>query len=468
MDKLYKKILLAESHYRSRPWLKAISGEFHITLLSILKSERKFYLKNNFQIQNLIELDEEILNKNVENPKNIILNFEKQNKIIIAEFIQTDRKLKRLNNDEILIYAAKLIKIYEKYLSESQFKFCFMEITWFHEIILYFLCKKFKIEVYSPVRCKLSFNKFYIFTDYNRKNNIQIKSKEDYSYDELKKEIVLKLPLKENIKLTQEKEFIKLSKRNSLNFDKIRVLIDLLSRKYQGGFYKYIHMSLSWYIKYKIKCVLRKHFFNSFYRFDKCDYKNIKYIYIPLHVQPEAGIDLVGRKYSNQIEFIKRCATSLPVNYHIIVKDHPHDFGRKNSKYYKEIQSINNCLLVHPRERVEEIITNSDLVITIVGTTSLEACLMGIPSLTAVEMYYSKLLVSRNFNPYEEKLDEIINNKLNYWKNFRGTKEFKELLLNIFSNRFQGNVSGADMNKEVYNKENIINLLGLFNYLYDR
>ena len=185
-------------------------------------------------------------------------------------------------------------------------------------------------------------------------------------------------------------------------------------------------------------------------------------------MQPEAGIDLVGRKYSNQIEFIKKCATSLPANYHIIVKDHPHDFGRKNSKYYKEIQSINNCLLVHPRERVEEIITNSDLVITIVGTTSLEACLMGIPSLTAVEMYYSKLLVSRNFNPYEEKLDEIINNKLNFWRNFRKTKEFKELLLNIFSNRFQGNVSGADMNKEVYNKENIINLFGLFNYLYDR
>jgi len=338
-----------------------------------------------------------------------------------------------------------------------------MEITWFHEIILFYICRENGLNVFYPDRCKFSFNKFFIFKDFSRSVLLERKNKKKLIYTNLFKELSKHLPKNKNNRYN-EKEFIRLSQRNNIGFDKFRLLVILIFRKINGGFYRYIHHSLSWYLFNKIECIIRKKLLTLFYKFDKVDLIKTKYVYIPLHVQPESGIDLVGRRYSNQIEFIKKCSLSLPAGYKIITKDHPHDFGRKRANFYKQIQSIFNCKVVSTKTSVHEIISNASLVITIVGTASLESILMKVPSLSAVKMYYSRLCIQEKFEPENESLTDILNKTKN-WKKYRNSSKFKKDLCEIYSNRYEGNVGGIDINKDILKEENMKKIYQVFEEL---
>ena len=429
-----------------------------------MPSERKYYKKNDIQISKLYNLDEFVKKKIKLNSFNIVNQFEKKNQINISEFVNTDRKLKLLSDIEVIDYAAKLIIYFRKIINENKFLFCFMEITWFHEIILFYICREKGLNVYSLDRCKFSFNKFYIFKDFSRSVLLQRKNKKKLIYANLFKELSKHLPKNKNNNKYNEKEFIILSQRNNFGFNKFRSLVILIFRKINGGFYRYIHRSLSWYLFNKIECIIRKKLLTLFYKFDKIDLIKTKYVYIPLHVQPESGIDLVGRRYSNQIEFIRKCSLSLPAGYKIIIKDHPHDFGRKKSIFYKQLQSLYNCKVVSTNTSVHEIISNASLVITIVGTASLESILMKVPSLSAVNMYYSKLCVQEKFEPENESLADILNKTKN-WKKYRNSPQFKKDLCDIYSNRYEGNVGGIDINKDILKEDNMKKINHVFEEL---
>ena len=69
-----------------------------------------------------------------------------------------------------------------------------------------------------------------------------------------------------------------------------------------------------------------------------------------MHVQPEASIDVVGTKYSNQIEFVRNIANTTPNEYSIIVKEHSHAIGNRSINFYKSLLEIPNVVLLHPNE----------------------------------------------------------------------------------------------------------------------
>ena len=155
---------------------------------------------------------------------------------------------------------------------------------------------------------------------------------------------------------------------------------------------------------------------------------------------------------------------SLPTGYKIIIKDHPHDFGRKKASFYKKLQSFYNCKVISTKTSVHEIISNASLVITIVGTASLESILMKVPSLSAVKMYYSKLCIQEKFEPENESLADILNKTKN-WKKYRNSSRFKRDLCDIYSNRFVGNVGGIDINKDILKKDNMKKINQVFEEL---
>ena len=51
---------------------------------------------------------------------------------------------------------------------------------------------------------------------------------------------------------------------------------------------------------------------------------------------------------------------------------------------------------------------NIRLVVSVAGTSSLEAALKGIPSLTFIKMYFHNLMVVDSFDPYNEKIYKIL------------------------------------------------------------
>ena len=110
-------------------------------------------------------------------------------------------------------------------------------------------------------------------------------------------------------------------------------------------------------------------------------------------MEPERIILMNSRFFTNQLAIITNISKSLPVDYKLLVKEHPvmKVVGWRNITYYKEIMNLPNVKLIHPSVSNVEIIKNSSMVITIAGTTGLEASFYGKPVITFTDQFYSCL-----------------------------------------------------------------------------
>ena len=138
-----------------------------------------------------------------------------------------------------------------------------------------------------------------------------------------------------------------------------------------------------------------------------------KFVFFPLHTEIDRTLLITAPFYINQTEAIKIIAKSLPINFKLVVKDHPMQITRgwRSSSEYKEIMEIPNVILVHPDFSNEELYKNCSLLVTIAGTSGFEATFYGKPAITFVDLNYSILpSVSTVKNLHE--LPDLINESL--------------------------------------------------------
>ena len=103
-----------------------------------------------------------------------------------------------------------------------------------------------------------------------------------------------------------------------------------------------------------------------------------KFVYFPLHMQPEHTTSVVTPFFTDQISLIRNIARSLPVNYFLYVKEHP-SMGTlrywREKEYYEKILDIPNVRLIHPKVDSLLLIKGAQIVFTINGSVSTEAIL---------------------------------------------------------------------------------------------
>lgn len=116
---------------------------------------------------------------------------------------------------------------------------------------------------------------------------------------------------------------------------------------------------------------------------------NDKYVYFPLHVQPEMSTMTFAPFYLNQISVLENLSKSLPIDHRIVVKEHPSMLGRRSSEYYKKIKELPNVLFVHPLLDSFKITKNSSAIFTITGTVGLEGLIMKKPVITLGATFYN-------------------------------------------------------------------------------
>lgn len=83
------------------------------------------------------------------------------------------------------------------------------------------------------------------------------------------------------------------------------------------------------------------------------------YIYFPLHFQPETSSSIKARGFYRLREAVAFLASALPVDWRIIVKEHPHQFRRlllREPGFYAQIAAIPNVELVHHRSQNSELV----------------------------------------------------------------------------------------------------------------
>lgn len=121
-----------------------------------------------------------------------------------------------------------------------------------------------------------------------------------------------------------------------------------------------------------------------------------KYIYYPLHVNPEYSTNFQGTLWMNQLYNIELLSKSIPHDWVVYVKEHPAMFiARLRPKaFYDKIVQFPNVRMVPVSMTGEELIKGAQIVAVVTGTTGWEAILHGKPVISFVDNYFDVLGLS--------------------------------------------------------------------------
>ena len=113
-----------------------------------------------------------------------------------------------------------------------------------------------------------------------------------------------------------------------------------------------------------------------------------------------------------------RVHQSLPIGYDLYVKEHPIMYARSWRKIslYKEIMNLPNVKLLHPSVKSDKVLSDCSLVITISGTTSLDAGFFAKPAITLTDVHdipnLSHIHQLSNFEQLPSMIKKLVNTKI--------------------------------------------------------
>lgn len=192
--------------------------------------------------------------------------------------------------------------------------------------------------------------------------------------------------------------------------------------------------------------------------YKKPDY-NKKFVYFPLHLQPEASTIVCAQKYEKQLFFIDSWAKSLPADTVLYVKEHYAVLGTRELDFYKQLKKYPNVFLIDPWEDTFKLIKGSVAVTTLTGTAGWEAMLLRKPVFLGGYILYDNA-------PGIIKIDDIYDKFLDEMHKWVQPKreEIIHYLCEYFTTIHDGNVYAAY--SDCYNEENIRKVAkSLFNYI---
>ena len=441
-------IVLVESHYRSRSWFLALKNIGLTHIISVIPEERNLFIKKGFNKSNILNLyfDGEIIKKNHRSAS----YYEEFLETKMNTIVSMDRTLRRKTRFYIKNYLTFLLNKLDIFFLSVKPKIIFIEPTWTHELLICKFAKKYNVSIVAPVKDKLLPDRFIAFKNENHFEFYKTSNFQNAHHLSRKA-----FDLVFNDKPIQY--FKRFNKRNKFDLQKIPKLYRLVKISILNSRNPNIQNSLHSDIYVKIKSIIRSYTQLFLFNFKKLNQISKKYILITLHVQPEASIDVVGSKYSNQIEFIRKIAHTTPNHFTLLIKEHSHAIGNRKSSFYSDLLEIPNVELLHPNENARKAIRNSSLVISNTGTSSFEAGILNIPSITSTEMFFYKLMIKKEFNPYEESISDLLKNKKTKNKNF-----IFKYLEDIYIGSFSGNCGDFQTDSNVLSNTNLKKLQDSF------
>ncbi len=138
-----------------------------------------------------------------------------------------------------------------------------------------------------------------------------------------------------------------------------------------------------------------------------------RYVYFPMHYQPELTTTPLGNESSDQFYVIRALSRSLPKGYKLVVKEHPSQFFRvlfgeqgRHVGCWELVSRLNNVVLADLSVSSISLIQNASAVVTITGTAGWEAMVNGKPCLHFGGAWYQDFPQSTkvNFSDVKSKL----------------------------------------------------------------
>ena len=128
-----------------------------------------------------------------------------------------------------------------------------------------------------------------------------------------------------------------------------------------------------------------------------------KYVYFPLHLQPEMTTDTLGGCYRDQLLAIEQLARILPKDWLIYVKENPKQlFWMREKYFFKRLSCLPQVRYISRSVDTYQLMKHSQFVATISGTAGWEAISGGKPVVVFGQCWY------KNFPgvfPFSDELD---------------------------------------------------------------
>ena len=113
--------------------------------------------------------------------------------------------------------------------------------------------------------------------------------------------------------------------------------------------------------------------------------KSRPFIYYPLQKEPEATVIQAAPECLSQHATILSLARDLPAGVLLAIKENTSAVGRRTKSFYDQIAALKNVVLLRSDTASIEAIKQAVATVTIAGTASMEAAILGKPSLTFSE-----------------------------------------------------------------------------------
>ena len=296
-------------------------------------------------------------------------------------------KFYEFSENEILLILEDEIKLFETILDEIKPEFIILAHTHQqHNHIFYEICKAKNIKILMMFGTRTSM----INTPTSWRGSF-------YLTDEMDKFLPLPKTAKPNIYKNVLEKLEKTVDKNEE--EKFTTKTENSISAYLKACMKYLFTNdtntvthYSYFGRNKIKVIfrmisyeLRKKYREGF--MEKNLQKNIEtdspFVYFPLHQEEERALLIGTPFFTNQFEVIKNIAQSLPIGYKLYVKDHTvmDVRGWRSVSEMKKIMNLYNVVLLHPLVISDDVIKNSDLVITLKGTPAIDAAMQNKPSI---------------------------------------------------------------------------------------
>ena len=125
---------------------------------------------------------------------------------------------------------------------------------------------------------------------------------------------------------------------------------------------------------------------------------DLKFVYFPLHLQPEMTTAAIGGQYSDQLLAIEKLSRILPSNYFIFVKENPKQGGQMRGRhFFGRLNQIQNVQWLPSWANTHELIDKCQFVATITGTVGWEAIRKGKNVLVFGKPWYRNLAGAISF-----------------------------------------------------------------------
>lgn len=293
----------------------------------------------------------------------------------LNELAGYDRSMKYYVKDGLEYLKSVQLPFYN-FIKDNNIRYVFGEMTWAYEIILARICQdKFKGQCtyLHPQSIRIPNGRF-CFMDTEFQDSLYQPTEyiqPEGVLSEFQLPIKPVVPQRVAVVASDLKETMRLRHRlgrlyRSFKWHRNNTLEDI-----QG-------LPLAWYERNKREVMSE---FNTFYytkvltkaKWD--DFKDKKYVFVTLHMQPEASVDVVGRYYDDQLQNIKNIWRILPTDCYLVVKEHTNAIGDRSRGFFKSLQQLTNVVIPDENISSHKILNNSIGVFTISGTVALETAL---------------------------------------------------------------------------------------------